>query len=65
MSKREQQERTSAWRKSSFSMANGACVEAAADPGTVLVRDSASRTDSELRFAAGAWQDFVERIKSA
>jgi hypothetical protein len=63
MSKAEQREGILIWRKSSHSVANGACVEAAAVSGTVTVRDTANRADSQLRFSVEAWQEFTARVK--
>jgi hypothetical protein len=65
MSKTEQQESVLNWRKSTRSVANGACVEAATIPGTVMVRDSVTPSEVKLRFAAGAWQEFIDRLKGA
>jgi hypothetical protein len=53
-----------AWRKSSRSVANGACVEAAACKGAALIRDSADRTGTVLRYSAAAWRTFIVRIAS-
>lgn len=65
MSKTEQRTGNLVWRKSSYSIGNGQCVEAAAVPGTVMVRDTAGPADSQLRISAGAWQEFTARIKGA
>lgn len=54
-----------AWRKSGYSISNGACAEVAALPGTVMVRDSVSPAEVQLRFASRAWQQFIEGIKGA
>ncbi|WP_405683427.1 DUF397 domain-containing protein [Streptomyces sp. NBC_00057] len=51
----------SAWLKSSYSSgAGGECVEVAACPGTVHVRDSKDSTGPILSVAAGGWAAFVE-----
>jgi hypothetical protein len=42
----------------------GACVEAAAVTGTVMVRDSTRPADGQLRITAGAWQVFIARLKT-
>jgi hypothetical protein len=53
------------WRTSSYSGNNGgACVEAAAVPAAVLVRDSKDPHGPVLAFAARDWQRFADRIKS-
>ncbi|MFE9906998.1 DUF397 domain-containing protein [Streptomyces clavifer] len=50
-----------AWCKSSYSGAEGGeCVEVAARPGTVHVRDSKERTGPILSVTAGGWAAFVE-----
>ncbi len=51
---------TRAWFKSSYSTNDGPdCVEVAADPGTVHVRDSKNVPGPQLGFASGTWADFV------
>lgn len=65
MSKTEQHEGNLIWRKSSYSIANGQCVEAAAVPGTVMARDTVRPAGGQLRFSAEAWQEFTARIKGA
>ena len=65
MSKTDQRKGILTWRKSSYSVANGQCVEAAAVSGTVRVRDTASPARSHLRFSAEAWRKFTNRVKAA
>ncbi|MEU2128497.1 DUF397 domain-containing protein [Streptomyces sp. NPDC018352] len=50
-----------AWFKSSYSSNGneGDCVEVAAAPGAVLVRDSKNVQGARLAFASGAWAGFV------
>lgn len=64
MSKTEQQEGMSTWRKSTYSINNGACTEVAAIPGAVLVRDSVSQSGIQLSFLSGAWQTFIAHLKA-
>jgi len=52
------------WRKSSYSGANGACVEVAHLPEAVAVRDSKDPTGPKLIFTPQAWAAFVDRTKS-
>lgn len=48
------------WFKSSYSSGEGgACVEVAADPVAVLVRDSKARGGPRLAFTRGAWTGFL------
>ncbi|MFF3595640.1 DUF397 domain-containing protein [Kitasatospora indigofera] len=52
------------WRKSSYSGANGDCVELA-EAGTVsYVRDSKDPEGPALVFAAEAWGAFVAGVKA-
>jgi hypothetical protein len=53
------------WRKSSRSGGNGgACVEVGQHGGSVLVRDSKSKSNSlELPFGSGAWANFLATLK--
>jgi hypothetical protein len=48
------------WVKSSFSFANGDCVEVASLPdGHIGVRDSKDSAGPVLRFTAAEWRAFV------
>jgi hypothetical protein len=48
------------WVKSSFSFANGDCVEVASLPdGHIGVRDSKDTAGPVLRFTSSEWQAFV------
>ncbi|MCX4396234.1 DUF397 domain-containing protein [Streptomyces sp. NBC_00053] len=51
----------SAWFKSSYSSNGneGDCVEVAASPGTVHVRDSKNAQGPRLAFGPNAWAGFV------
>jgi Domain of unknown function (DUF397) len=63
-----------AWRKSSYSGANGSCVEvapvptrragAAARPGMVAVRDTKDRGGPALIFTAAQWRAFASGVKA-
>jgi hypothetical protein len=49
-----------AWFKSSYSGAEGGqCLEVAATPEAVLVRDSKRPAEARLSFGAVAWAGFV------
>lgn len=52
-----------AWRKSSHSIANGDCVEAASRQGEIAVRDSEDPEGLILRYPADAWRSFVAKLK--
>ena len=65
MSKTEDQESVLAWRKSKHSVANGACMEVKAFPGSVMVRDSHVPLGVQLRFAPAVWQEFTAHLKQA
>lgn len=47
------------WRKSSFSAADGDCVEVAVDSVTVAVRDSKNESGPVLDFPFGHWRAFL------
>lgn len=49
-----------AWSKSSYSSNEGGnCIEVAAEPGAVHVRDSKDRHGPALSFSPAAWTAFV------
>ena len=53
------------WVKSSFSFANGNCVEVADLPGGhVGVRDSKNPGGQVLRFTPGEWQAFIGGVRN-
>jgi len=53
------------WRKSSYSSAQGDCVEVAPLPdGGRAVRDSKDPRGPVLRFTAESWKAFTERIRT-
>ncbi len=53
------------WRKSSYSSNEGECVEVAILPDdSRAVRDSKDPAGPVLRFSAGAWAIFTDRIRS-
>lgn len=52
--------REAAWRKSSRSAGQGACVEVATNiPGVVAVRDSKDKDGPALVFTREDWRDFL------
>ena len=51
------------WSKSSYSSANGACVEVAQNlPGVVAVRDSKDPHGPKLLISPADWQIFLGRL---
>ena len=50
------------WRKSSHS-SDGACVEVAAVPGQIMVRDSKDSDGAFLTFTANEWSAFIAGVK--
>jgi hypothetical protein len=48
-----------AWRASTYSSGEQACVEVAVVPGQVGVRDSKDRSGPALVFTPSAWRAFV------
>lgn len=57
---------TDHWRTSSFSGANGSCVEVASHPnGDHAVRDTKDHgTGATMRFTATTWQAFIAGVKA-
>lgn len=52
------------WSKSSYSSANGACVEVAKNlPGLVAVRDSKDPEGPKLLISSADWRTFVHGVK--
>jgi Domain of unknown function (DUF397) len=52
------------WHRSSYSSANGQCVEVASVAGAIAVRDSKNPGGPELIFTRQAWVAFVEGVKA-
>jgi hypothetical protein len=52
------------WKKSSYSAANGNCVEVARLGGQVGVRDSKNAATPALAFTPVVWRTFVREMKS-
>ena len=54
------------WRKSSYSLVNGECVEVARQQaGEVAVRDSNDAGGAILLYAPTSWGHFIEVVKDA
>lgn len=52
------------WRRSSYSGTNGNCIEAAAAPAAVAVRDSKDPDGPRSVFAPAAWRAFAAAVKA-
>jgi hypothetical protein len=53
-----------AWRKSTRSGDNGACVEVRRVQGTIQVRDSKDRSGPVLSFTLGEWEALLAGTKA-
>lgn len=51
------------WLKSSLSFSNGNCVEVAAQPGSILVRDSQNPDGPVLQLTPRAYLDMLASIR--
>ncbi|MBW8483944.1 DUF397 domain-containing protein [Actinomadura parmotrematis] len=56
--------RDPAWRRSLRSTSGENCVEVAALPAAVAVRDSKDPDGSRLAFGRACWADFAARLKA-
>jgi hypothetical protein len=54
----------SGWRKASYSVANGACVEVASARAAVMVRDSVDSSGPVVGYSARTWQAFLATAKA-
>jgi hypothetical protein len=52
-----------AWRKTSYSHAEGNCVEVASLPGAVAVRDSKDQGGPALTFTPAQWRRFTTNLR--
>jgi hypothetical protein len=54
----------SLWRKASYSIGNGACVEVSSVSGNVLVRDSQILDSPMIGYPAETWRSFIAGLKA-
>ncbi|HEY0935020.1 MAG TPA: DUF397 domain-containing protein [Trebonia sp.] len=52
------------WRKSTRSVADGACVEVAPATGTIVVRDSVNPAGAMISYSTRTWQAFLADAKA-
>jgi hypothetical protein len=52
------------WRKASYSMANGNCVEAISTSTHIAVRDSVNAGAIIILYPTRAWQVFIDGVKA-
>lgn len=52
------------WRKSRYSDAQGACLEAASSEKSILIRDSRSPNGSILEVSVFQWRKLIDELKS-
>jgi hypothetical protein len=53
------------WRKSSYSLANGNCVEVGTGQALVAVRDSTDPDGPVLDVSPRTWTEFTDAVKRA
>jgi Domain of unknown function (DUF397) len=54
----------SGWRKSSYSLGNGECIEiASTDVGVVMIRDSKNPDGATILCAPAEWRSFIFAVK--
>lgn len=55
-----------AWRKSSYSADQGACVEVMQKSGTTIaIRDSTNAEGARLVFTVAQWESFTRQLKGS
>lgn len=55
---------TSDWRKSSYSLGNGECIEIASmGADVVMIRDTKDTAGPTLRCGSDEWRSFISAVK--
>jgi hypothetical protein len=57
-------ERRPPWRKSTYSNGSSSCIETAARPGAVAVRDSKDPAGPQLAIPVTSWLAFTRRLQN-
>ena len=53
------------WRKSTYSNAQGDCVEVGTAAHAILVRDTANRSGATLTIPAPVWQALLAEVRAS
>jgi len=51
------------WRKATYSLSNGNCVEVGAEPALVAIRDSTDPDGPVINVSPGEWTAFTDYVK--
>jgi len=51
------------WRKATYSLSNGNCVEVGAEPALVAIRDSQDPDGPAINLTPREWTEFTEYVK--
>ena len=51
------------WRKSTYSLSNGNCVEVGAGPALVAIRDSQDPDGPAINVSPTEWTEFTEHVR--
>jgi Domain of unknown function (DUF397) len=65
MSQMDLEADSAAWRKATYSIANGQCVEVGSAATRVFVRDSVNPSGAVIAYDPEAWQFFIDSTKGA
>jgi hypothetical protein len=51
------------WRKATYSMGHGECVEVASPQGVIAVRDSKNPDGFVVKYSAVSWRSFIAKYQ--